>query len=90
MSISFIDKITVEKGKHTIYHLLGKSEDGRNIHYYLDVLPSKKDAFLEALKPGIVLTDYGTLVAGYAGDTPDEESVQFMKNNFGVDLLAAA
>ena len=89
-TISFVDKITVEKGKHTIYHLVGKTQDGRNMHYYLDVLPSKQEAFMQALKPGVVLTDYGTLVAGYAGDVPDEESITFMRNNFGYDLPNAA
>lgn len=73
---------------HLIHKLKAKDSTGRWAYYFVLIHPSAAQRFLQALESTelIELQDYGEVVASCYGESPDEETIAFLKERYGFDV----
>jgi hypothetical protein len=78
----------VRRSGHLIHKLKAKDSTGRWAYYFLLVQPDKEPDFMTAIGgSGIIdLEDYGTVIASCYGESPNDETVAFLKERYDFDV----
>lgn len=77
---------------HLVHKLKAKDSTGRWAYYFVLVQPWNEWRFLQAIEgDGMIdLEDYGSVIASCYGESPNAETVKFLKATYGWDATAAS
>lgn len=78
----------VRRSGHLIHKLKAKDSTGRWAYYFVMVRPEKEAAFMSAIGgDGMIdLEDYGDVIASCYGESPNDETLAFLKDKYGFNI----
>ncbi len=81
---SFVSKL-VSKGAVPIYFITCNDANGKPAYAYIISTPEKMKLYEAARHAALDLTQYGNIIASGFGHTPASETLQMLKEKYGLE-----